>query len=82
MEIEFGDTPVCLANIAKKIADMEIDLVMNESKSYQQCRKTWWDVVAGISRCSHSVSQIKQSLLQLGFMNSIRMVRIASHAQK
>ncbi len=33
MEIEFGDTPGCLAKIAQKIADLKIDLVMSESKN-------------------------------------------------
>ena len=30
MEIEFGDTPGCLAKIAQKIADIKIDLVMTK----------------------------------------------------
>lgn len=82
MEIEFGDTPGCLANIAKKIADMGIDLVMTESKSSQRGRKARWDVVADISKCPHSIHHIKQTLLQSGFVDSIRMVRMARPARK
>jgi AbrB family looped-hinge helix DNA binding protein len=71
MEIEFGDTPGCLAKIAKKIADMKIDLVMTESKSSQRGKKARWDVVADISKCSYSVNEIKQFLLQSGLVESM-----------
>ena len=81
MEIEFGDTPGCLAKIAKKIADMHIDLVMTESKSSQRGRKARWDIIADISKCSRSISQIRQSLLQSGFVDSIRIVRMARPAR-
>jgi len=40
MELEFGDTPGCLAKIANKIADMKIDLVMTEPKSSQRGKKS------------------------------------------
>ena len=55
MEIEFGDTPGCLAKIAKKIAEMKIDLVMTESKSSQRGKKARWDIIADISKCSSSI---------------------------
>ena len=71
MEIEFGDTPGCLAKIAKKIADMKIDLVMTESKSSQRGKKARWDVVADISKCSCSMNEIKQFLLQSGLVESM-----------
>ncbi len=77
MEIEFGDMPGCLAKIAKKIADMKIDLVMTESKSSQRGRKARWDIIADISKCSCSVNQIKQLLLQSGFVESMSIVKVA-----
>ena len=52
MEIEFGDTPGCLAKIAEKIADLKIDLVMTESKSSQRGKKASWDIIGDISNCS------------------------------
>ncbi len=76
MEIEFGDTPGCLAKISKKIADMKIDLVMTESKSSQRRRKARWDIIADISKCSYSVNQIKQLLLQSGFVESMSIVKM------
>ena len=76
MEIEFGDTPGCLAKIAKKIADLKIDLVMTESKSSQRGKKARWDIIADISKCSSSVNEIKQLLLQSGFVESLSITKI------
>jgi AbrB family looped-hinge helix DNA binding protein len=77
MEIEFGDTPGCLAKIAKKIADMKIDLIMTESRSSQRGKKARWDVIADISKCSYSVNEIKQLLLQSGFVESLSIMKIS-----
>lgn len=77
IEIEFGDTPGCLAKIAKKIAEMKIDLITTESRSSQRGKKARWDIVADISKCSYSVNQIKQSLLQSGFVESLSITKIA-----
>jgi AbrB family looped-hinge helix DNA binding protein len=77
MEIEFGDTPGCLAKIAKKIAEMKIDLVTTESKSSQRGKKARWDIIADISKCSYSVNEIKQLLLQSGFVEDLSIEKIA-----
>jgi len=77
MELEFGDTPGCLAKIAEKVADLKIDLVMTESKSSQRGKKARWDVIADISKCSYSINQIKQFLLQSGFVESMSITKIA-----
>jgi len=76
IEIEFGDTPGCLAKIAKKIADMKIDLIMTESKSSQRGKKARWDIIADISKSSCSINQIKQKLLQSGFVESMSITKI------
>ena len=77
MELEFGDTPGCLAKIAEKIADLKIDLVMTESKSSQRGKKARWDIIADISKCSYSINQIKQLLLQSGFVESLSIIKIS-----
>ncbi len=77
IELEFGDTPGCLAKIAKKIAELKIDLVMTESKSSQRGKKARWDIVADISKSSNSINQIKQLLLQSGFIEAINITQIA-----
>ncbi len=76
MEIEFGDTPGCLAKIAKKIADQKIDLIMTESKSSQRGKKARWDVIADISKTNKSINQIKQTLSQSGFIESMSITKI------
>ena len=77
MELDFGDTPGCLAKIAKKIADMKIDLIMTESKSSQRGKKARWDIVADISNCSYSINEIKQMLLESGFIESMSITKIS-----
>jgi AbrB family looped-hinge helix DNA binding protein len=77
MEIEFGDTPGCLAKIAQKIASMKIDLVMTESKSSQRGKKARWDIIGDISNCSSSIGEIKQFLLQSGLVEDMSITRIA-----
>ncbi len=77
MEIEFGDTPGCLAKIAQKIADLKIDLVMTESKSSQRGKKARWSIIADISKCSQSTNELKQLLLQSGLVESLSITKIA-----
>jgi AbrB family looped-hinge helix DNA binding protein len=77
MEIEFGDYPGSLAKIAKKIAVLKIDLLLTESKSSQRGKKARWDIIADISKCKSSVHEIKQKLLQSGFIEDINITKIA-----
>ena len=77
IEIDFDDTPGCLAKIAEKLAKMKIDLVMTESKSSQRGKKARWDIIADISKCKNSLNEIKQLLLQSGFVNSMSINMIA-----
>ena len=77
MGIEFGDTPGCLAKIARKIADLKIDLIMTESKSSQRGKRARWDIIADISRCNLSINEIKQRILQTGFVESTSITKIS-----
>ena len=77
MEIEFGDTPGCLAKIAQKIADLKIDLVMSESKSSQRGKKARWSMIVDISKCTQSTSEIKQMLIQSGLVELMSITKIA-----
>jgi len=77
MEIEFGDYPGCLAKIAKELSDLKIDLIMTEYKSSQRGKKARWDIIADISNCSSSVNEIKQKLMQSGFVEDMSITLIA-----
>ena len=77
IEIVFGDTPGCLSKIAKKISDMKIDLILTDSKSSQRGKKARWNIVADISKCSFLYDEIKQQLLQSGFVESVSINKIA-----
>ncbi len=77
IELEFGDTPGCLAKIANKIADLKIDLIMTESKSSQRGKQARWDIIADISNCASSINEIKQIFLQSGFVDSMSINKIS-----
>ena len=77
IELEFGDTPGCLAKIANKIADLKIDLIMTESKSSQRGKQARWDIIADISNCVYSINKIKQIFLQSGFVDSMSINKIS-----
>ena len=77
MELEFGDSPGCLAKIAEKIADLKIDLIMTESKSSQRGKRARWDIIADISNSDQSINEIKQLLMQSGFVESMSITKIA-----
>jgi AbrB family looped-hinge helix DNA binding protein len=77
IEIEFGDTPGCLAKIANKIASMKIDLVMTESKSSQRGKKARWYIVADTKNSPFKPNEIKQKLMQSGFIDSMSITKIA-----
>ena len=77
MELEFGDTPGCLAKIAEKIGDLKIDLIMTQSRSSQRGKKARWQIIADASKCTYSTSEIKQLLLQSGFVESASITKIS-----
>ena len=77
IEIEFGDTPGCLAKIAKKIADLKIDLIMTESKSSQRGTKARWDIIADISKTNKSINELKQILMQSGLVEEASIRKIS-----
>ena len=76
IELEFGDTPGCLAKIADKIAELKLDLIMTESKSSQRGKKARWDIIADISKTNRSITEIKQLLLQSGFIETLSITKI------
>ena len=68
MEIRFGDKPGSLAQIATTLAKLKVDLIMTESKSYERGTKARWDIVADISKSNLSVPEIKNELINTGFV--------------
>jgi AbrB family looped-hinge helix DNA binding protein len=77
MTIEFGDTPGCLAKIAQKIATLKIDLILTESKSSQRGKHARWDIIADISQAKKTTTQIKQHLMQTGYVETMSITPIA-----
>ncbi|KYK24465.1 hypothetical protein AYK24_06160 [Thermoplasmatales archaeon SG8-52-4] len=77
MEIEFGDTPGCLAKIATKLAELKIDLIMTESKSFERGTKARWDIIADISKSEFSINQIKNELLKTNFVEQASITQIS-----
>jgi AbrB family looped-hinge helix DNA binding protein len=77
MELEFGDTPGCLAKIASKIAELKIDLIMTESKSFERGTKARWNIIADISKSRVKFNEIKSELLKNNFLEQASVKRIA-----
>lgn len=77
MEIEFGDTPGYLAKIATKLAELNVDLIMTESKSFERGTKARWDIVADISKSDFSIKQLKEELLKTNFVEQTSITQIS-----
>ena len=77
MEIEFGDTLGCLAKIATKLAELDVDLIMTESKSFERGTKARWDIVADISKSNFTIKQIKEELLKTNFVEQASIIQIS-----
>jgi len=62
MEIKFKDKPGSLAKVASKLAELRVDLIMTESKSFERGKKARWDIIADISKLTFIVNLIKNFL--------------------
>lgn len=76
MEIKFGDKPGSLAKIATALAELKVDLIMTESKSYERGTKARWDIIADISKSNLSIPEIKNELINTGFMEEASIKQI------
>jgi AbrB family looped-hinge helix DNA binding protein len=77
MEIEFGDRLGGLAKIATKLAELNVDLIMTESKSFERGAKARWDIIADISKSDFSIQQIKDELLKSNFVEQVSITQIS-----
>lgn len=77
MDVIFNDNTGGLANIAIKIAELKIDLIMTESKSYERGEKARWNIIADISKSKKSISEINKILLKTDFVESMNIQRIS-----
>ena len=77
MELTFGDFPGCLAKIATKLAELKIDLIMTESKSFERGTKARWNIIADISKTDFSIQQIKKEIVETDFVEDTSITKIA-----
>jgi len=76
MEIKFKDKPGSLAKVAAKLADLRVDLIMTESKSYERGKKARWDIIADISKLTLSAQELKNELMNTGFLEDASVKQI------
>lgn len=76
IEVEFNDSPGSLAKIATKLAEMKIDLIMTESKSFQRGKKARWNIIADASKCNYSLKEIKKNLLETSLVETVDIKKI------
>jgi len=77
IDIEFSDKPGSLAKIADKLAELNIDLIMTESKSFERGTKARWNIIADISKTNQSIENIKKLVLKTGFAESMSIQKIS-----
>lgn len=77
MELTFDDKPGSLAKIATKLAELKIDLIMTESKSFERGANARWNIIADISKTSFSIQQIKKELVETGFLEETSIQTIS-----
>ena len=71
ISIEFGDMPGALAKVASRLAELNIDLLMTESKSSQRGKKARWDIISDISKAELGIDEIKRSIEGLEEVESL-----------
>ena len=76
MELKFKDKPGSLAKAATKLAELKVDLIMTESKSYERGKKARWDIIADISKSNLSIPEIKNKLMDTGFLEDASIKQI------
>jgi len=76
MEIDFKDNPGSLAKVASKLADLRVDLIMTESKSYERGKKARWDIIADISKLTLSAQELRNELINTGFVEDASIKQI------
>lgn len=77
IEITFGDKPGSLAKIATKLAELKVDLIMTESKSFERGEKARWNIIADISKTKISIQQIKKELNKNKFLDKMSIQKIS-----
>jgi AbrB family looped-hinge helix DNA binding protein len=77
LEVKFGDKPGSLAKIATLLANLKIDLILTESKSFERGTKARWDVIADISKSNLSIPEIKNELIDSGFVEDASIKQIS-----
>ena len=77
IEIKFGDKPGSLAKIATTLARLKVDLLMTESKSFERGAKARWDIIADISKSTLSIQEIKNELINSGFVEDAGIKQIS-----
>ncbi len=71
ISIEFGDMPGALAVIASRFAELNMDLLMTESKSSQRGKKARWNIVSDISKVKLGIDDIRKSIESLAEVESM-----------
>lgn len=72
LKILLSDTPGSLANVAKTLADSNINILTSESKSINKSNIAEWDVIVEVT---DSLNNIEEILLNSGHIKNIEVIR-------
>ena len=70
--ITFSDIPGALANAASILADQGVDLLSSESRTLRRGKSAEWVIIADISRCKCSLTELEQKIVAEGNAEAIK----------
>jgi len=74
LDLKEGDN---VLQVASKLAELRVDLIMTESKSFERGKKARWDIIADISKLTLSPQEVKNELTNTGLVESASITQIA-----
>lgn len=77
IDLDFNDTPGSLAEIAIQLAELQIDLIKTESKSYNRGTKARWNIIADLSNTPQKPDELKKQLNKISIVEQASITPIA-----
>ena len=72
LSITFSDSPGALAKSASILADQGVDLLSSESRTLRRGKSAEWVVIADISRCKCTLTELEQKIVTEGTAEEVK----------
>ena len=77
LSITFSDMPGSLAKAASVLANEHIDLLSSESRTLRRGKSAEWVVIADISRCKCTFSELEKKIIKQGTALDVKIHELA-----